>query len=72
VVDLLTGGASGYRCAGPPRLPLSERTTLVQLLGVTANQFVKTTVIAILGIVFFKMLAERSNIGGLQALAARV
>lgn len=44
----------------------------MKLLGVTANQFVKTTVIAIVGIVLFKLLAERSNVAGLQSLASRV
>lgn len=44
----------------------------MKLLGVTANQFLKTTVIAIVGIVLFKLLAEKSNIAGLNALAQKV
>lgn len=44
----------------------------MKLLGVTANQFLKTTVIAIIGIVVFKMLAEKSNVAGLQSLAQKV
>lgn len=44
----------------------------MKLLGVTANQFVKTGVIAVLFIVLFKIAAERSNVGGLQALASKV
>lgn len=44
----------------------------MKLLGVTANQFVKTGVIAVLFIIAFKVLAEKSNVGGLQAVAAKV
>jgi hypothetical protein len=44
----------------------------VKLLGVTANQFLKTTVIAIVGIILFKLAAEKSGIGGLNSLAQRV
>lgn len=44
----------------------------MKLAGVTLNQFVKITVIAIIGIVLFKMLAAKSGIGGLQSLAEAV
>lgn len=44
----------------------------MKLLGVTANQFVKTTVIAIIGIVIFKLLADKSRVAGLQSLASKV
>lgn len=44
----------------------------MKLLGVTANQFVKTGVIAVLFIVAFKMLADKTGIGGLKAVADRV
>jgi hypothetical protein len=44
----------------------------MKLLGVTANQFLKTGVIAVLFIVLFKMLAAKSNIRGLQSVAAAV
>lgn len=44
----------------------------MRLAGVTLNQFIKTGVIAVLFIVLFKVLAERSNIAGLQAVANRV
>lgn len=44
----------------------------MKLLGVTANQFVKTTVIAIIGIVVFKLVAEKSKVSGLQTLASKV
>jgi hypothetical protein len=44
----------------------------VKLLGVTANQFLKTGAIAVLFIVLFKMLAAKSNIRGLQSVAAAV
>ena len=44
----------------------------MKLLGVTANQFVKTGLIAVVFIVLFKLAAERSGVGGLQTLAAKV
>lgn len=44
----------------------------MKLLGVTLNQAVKTTVIAIVGIVLFKYLAEKSKVAGLQTLANKV
>jgi hypothetical protein len=44
----------------------------MKLLGVTANQFVKTGVIAVLFIVLFKLAADRSGIGGLKSVADRV
>jgi hypothetical protein len=54
----------------PSPQPMGEPT--VKLLGVTANQFVKTGVIAVLFIVAFKLLAEKSQIAGLNALAQKV
>lgn len=44
----------------------------MRLLGVTANQFIKTGVIAVVFIVLFKLLAEKANIGGLNTLAQKV
>jgi hypothetical protein len=44
----------------------------VKLLGVTANQFVKTGVIAVIFIVLFKLAAEKSGVGGLNTLAQKV
>jgi hypothetical protein len=44
----------------------------VKLLGVTANQFFKTGVIAVVFIVLFKLAAEKSGMGGLHALADKV
>jgi hypothetical protein len=44
----------------------------VRLLGVTANQFLKTGLIAVVFIVLFKLLAAKSNIRGLQSVAAAV
>jgi hypothetical protein len=44
----------------------------VKLLGVTANQFVKTGVIAVIFIVLFKLAAEKSGVAGLNTLAQRV
>lgn len=43
-----------------------------KLAGVTAGQFVKTGVLAVLFIVFFKWLAEKSNITGLKTFAQAV
>jgi hypothetical protein len=44
----------------------------LRLLGVTANQFIKTGVIAVVFIVLFKLAAEKSGIGGLNNLASKV
>jgi hypothetical protein len=44
----------------------------VKLAGVTANQFLKTGLIAVLFIVLFKMLAAKSGVRGLQTVAAAV
>lgn len=44
----------------------------MKLLGVTANQFVKTTVIAVVGIILLKLAAEKSGIAGLNALVQKV
>jgi hypothetical protein len=44
----------------------------MKLLGVTANQFLKTGVIAVLFIIVFKLAAEKSQIAGLNALAQKV
>ena len=44
----------------------------MRVLGVTANQFIKTGVIAVVFIVLFKLAAEKSGIGGLNTLADKV
>jgi hypothetical protein len=44
----------------------------VKLLGVTANQFLKTGVIAVVFIVLAKLAAAKSGVGGLQTLMAKV
>lgn len=44
----------------------------MKLFGVTLNQFLKTGLIAVLFIVLFKMLAQKTGIGGLQAVASAV
>jgi hypothetical protein len=44
----------------------------VKLAGVTLNQFLKITVIAIVGIVLFKLAAEKANVPGLKTLADKV
>jgi hypothetical protein len=44
----------------------------LRLLGVTANQFLKTGVIAVVFIVLFKLAADKSGVGGLQSLAGKV
>ena len=44
----------------------------MRLAGVTATQFLKTGLIAVLFILLFKWAAARSNIGGLQSVAAAV
>lgn len=41
----------------------------MRILGVTANQFLKTGVMAVLFIILFKYAAARSNMPGLQAAA---
>lgn len=42
----------------------------MKLAGVTASQFVKTGMIAVLFIILFKYIAGRSNIAGLQSIAS--
>ena len=44
----------------------------MKLAGVTATQFVKTGLIAILAILLFKFVAAKANIAGLQSVAAAV
>jgi hypothetical protein len=44
----------------------------VKLAGVTLNQFLKIGVSAVVFIVLFKLLAERSKVAGLQSLASKV
>jgi hypothetical protein len=44
----------------------------MKLAGVTASQFVKTGLIALLFILLFKYVAKRANIAGLQAVAGAV
>ncbi len=44
----------------------------MKLAGVTATQFVKTGLIALLFILFFKWAAAKSNVPGLQAVAGAV
>lgn len=44
----------------------------MRLAGVTGAQFLKTGLIAVLFILLFKYIAQRSNIGGLQAVAGAV
>ena len=44
----------------------------MRLAGVSANQFLKTGVMAVLFILLFKMLAEKSGIDGLRSVAALV
>lgn len=44
----------------------------MKLAGVTLNQFIKTGLIAVLFIIAFKMLAQRSGIDGLQKIAGAV
>ena len=44
----------------------------MRLLGVTANQFVKTGVIAVVFIIVFKLAADKSGVGGLKNLAEKV
>lgn len=44
----------------------------MKLAGVTLNQFLKTGLIAVVFIVVFKLLAEKSNIAGLQSVAKAV
>lgn len=44
----------------------------MKLAGVTANQFLKIGVCAVVFIVLFKLAAKKSNVPGLQSLAAQV
>lgn len=44
----------------------------MKLAGVTASQFLKIGICAVLFIVLFKALAVRSNIPGLQAVAGTI
>lgn len=44
----------------------------MRLLGVSAAQFFRIGIIAVLFIVLFKVLAAKSNIAGLQAVAGAV
>jgi hypothetical protein len=44
----------------------------VRLFGVTLTQFLRIGVIAVLFIVLFKVLAAKSGIAGLQAVAGAV
>jgi hypothetical protein len=55
----------------PPTLP-AKGATPVRLFGVTAAQFFRIGIIAVLFIVLFKVLAAKSNIAGLQAVAGAV
>lgn len=57
--------ASDHAAGGPTLL-------VMQLAGVTLNQFVKTGLIAVLFIVVFKMLAAKSGIAGLRSVAEAV
>lgn len=44
----------------------------MRLFGVTAAQFFRIGVIAVLFIVLFKLVAVKSNIAGLQAVAGAI
>lgn len=44
----------------------------MKLAGVTATQFLKTGLIALLFILLFKFAAAKSNIAGLQSVAGAV
>lgn len=44
----------------------------MRLAGVSLSQFLKTTVIAVLGILLFKFAARKSGIAGVQSVAAAV
>jgi hypothetical protein len=44
----------------------------MKLAGVTASQFVKTGLIALVFILLFKYVAAKSNIAGLQSVAGAV
>lgn len=44
----------------------------MKLAGVTASQFVKTGLIAVLFILLFKFAAAKSNVPGLQSVAGAV
>lgn len=44
----------------------------MSLTGVTISNFLKVGVMAVLFIVLFKVLAAKSNIGGLQSLAGAI
>jgi hypothetical protein len=63
------GPGLGGGCLFSPNPP--EPPT-VKLLGVTANQFVKTGLIAVVFIILFKLLAEKTKVAGLQSLASKV
>lgn len=42
------------------------------LIGMSLNQGVRITIVAIVGILLFKLLAQKLNVGGLNTIAARV
>jgi hypothetical protein len=44
----------------------------MELLGVTANQFVKTGLIAVIFIVLFKLAAKKSGVHGLEQVAEAI
>jgi hypothetical protein len=53
-------------------VPASASLRAMRFAGVTASQFFKIGIIAVLFIVLFKAVAVRSNIPGLQAVAGAV